>query len=582
MIVQLPNGQEAEFPDSMSQSQIESVLRKQFGSPTMLEEFGTGMGRAARAGIQGVSNIGGIVADPFLQMMGVNSSPKAREQALTQMGLPEYPTTGRSLYDAAEVASGAGVVGAASKLSNVAKFLGDSPFLQGVTSLVANNAQDVAKGSGIENPLALGAIGMTAGVGTGLGAGTMGTLGKRVTDSLTDSGQRAIGGQILKKFATNPESAVASLEASAPTIKGSMPMTAGASRDMGLAGLETAVRGLDSTNRIGQRISLNNVARLGEFDRIAGSKAKIDAAEIKRDSITDPMRDSAFSNAAPLDANSVIAQVKSILDDPSKRRGSVFDAIDFVVKGIKQAKNADGTIDPQALYAVRKDMRAASLGKFSGEKKDLKLASKELDSSIGMVDEAIEAVAPGYRDYLTRYAKQSKPINQMETLQEVRNKAVRGTADLNTGEPILQASTFRNEVSKVLGDSKNPLSTTQNRILNKLVSDIDAGLAATSPGVKVPGSDTFKNMTFANIIGKTVGDNIPSSNKTLTMISKPFKWLANYTDDEVRTLLVDAMLDPKLAADMMRKASYMEAQTLSNNLKRKAQASGLGSAFAAE
>jgi hypothetical protein len=156
---------------------------------------------------------------------------------------------------------------------------------------------------------------------------------------------------------------------------------------------------------------------------------------------------------------------------------------------------------------------------------------------------------------------------------------VRGVADLNSGEPILQASSFRNEVAKVLGDAKNPLSPTQNRILNKLVADIDAGMAATSPGVKVPGSDTFKNMTFANIIGKTVGDNIPSNNKTLTMISKPFKWLANYTDDEVRTLLVDAMLDPKLAADMMRKASFMEAQTLSNNLKNQARASGLGSAL---
>lgn len=576
MIVQLPDGREAEFPDSMSTAEIESVLQKQFGKPSALEQFGRGAGQAARAAIQGIANIPGVAFDPFLQMAGINSSPKAREQALTNMGLPEYPKEAKGVYDAAEVVAGAGGIGAASRLSNVAKFLGDSPMLQGAMSYVANKAQDVASGMGVQNPLALGAIGMTAGMGAGGIKGLAETGAKRVGAAVTEDGQRAIGGMILNRFATNPEVAINNLYNSKPIVPGSAPMTAGASRDVGLAGLETSVRGLDTTNRIGDRISLNNVARLREFDRIAGTPEKLQYAQNKRDDITTPLRDNAFASAPALDSEPIISQITSILNDPGVRRRSVYDAVKFAVSGIKQARNPDGSIDPNALYAVRKDMRDAAMGKFSGDNKDMKLANKELESAIRMVDDAIESAAPGFKEYKDRYALMSRPVNQMETLQGIREKAVRGISDARTNEPVLQGSTFRNEARKLLADDKNPLSPTQGKVLNKLISDIDAGMAASAPGVKVPGSDTFKNMTFAMIIGKTVGGNVPSNNKTLTMISKPFQWLANYTDDEVRKLLVDAMLDPKLAADMMRKASYMEAQTLSNNLKRQAQASGLG------
>ena len=97
---------------------------------------------------------------------------------------------------------------------------------------------------------------------------------------------------------------------------------------------------------------------------------------------------------------------------------------------------------------------------------------------------------------------------------------------------------------------------------------------------KVPGSGTFKNLSTANIIGGVIGKQmfgeVPAAvNKTVA----PLNWLYNGTDDQIRELLVSAMLDPKLAADLMKKANVMTVEPLSQALKKKAIAAGYGASF---
>jgi hypothetical protein len=56
-------------------------------------------------------------------------------------------------------------------------------------------------------------------------------------------------------------------------------------------------------------------------------------------------------------------------------------------------------------------------------------------------------------------------------------------------------------------------------------------------------------------------------------------WLYNGTDDKIRELLVESMLDPKLAARLMQKANIMQVESLSKELQRKALSIGYGAAF---
>ena len=122
------------------------------------------------------------------------------------------------------------------------------------------------------------------------------------------------------------------------------------------------------------------------------------------------------------------------------------------------------------------------------------------------------------------------------------------------------------------------MSQMQVKILERVGRDIDSGVLNRSG--KVPGSDTFKNLSTANVIGGIIGKQMfgevpAAANKVVA----PFNWLYNGTDDQIRELLVDAMLDPKLAARLMSKASTTNIEPISKELQRKALNLGYGAAF---
>jgi hypothetical protein len=87
-------------------------------------------------------------------------------------------------------------------------------------------------------------------------------------------------------------------------------------------------------------------------------------------------------------------------------------------------------------------------------------------------------------------------------------------------------------------------------------------------------------MSTANVIGGIVGKQLygdmpPAFSKMMA----PMNWLYNGTDDAIRELIVDAMLDPKLAARLMQKASVVSIEPISKELQKKAVALGYGATF---
>ena len=105
-------------------------------------------------------------------------------------------------------------------------------------------------------------------------------------------------------------------------------------------------------------------------------------------------------------------------------------------------------------------------------------------------------------------------------------------------------------------------------------------MAASAPGIKVPGSDTFKNMSMGNFIGKMFSESL-ATNTTLRTMSRPLDFLYRLPDDKLQQLLVEAMLDPQLAAVMMSKANMMKVEPLATSLRQKAIQMGMGTAIGA-
>lgn len=552
-------------------------------------DIGRQLGLTARAGITGALAIPTMLSEPIAAMTGQPSQAAQLQKLLTQLGLPEAQTPQeRVVQDITSAgASVAGPASIAQKMPAAARqFLTENLGTQAAAASAGALASGTAR-EGDYGPMGqtlAGIVGSIAG-GSPTAAGPAMVRGaKEIVRPFTQAGREVITGNVLRSLATDAEKAIAAGEAYRPAISGYTPTTAQATRDIGLIGAETAVRGLDMTGKFGRQIGEANQARMSILDRLAKDEGALQSAIKKRDEVTGPMREQAFAqaNVDPKTFQSAVTltvnkTIDDILTSPAGKRSTVQSVMDDARKDIARATT------PQELYEIRKDLRAASQGLLDKSGKGgpnagaYKVAKNELEQVIRSVDDAIDSAAPGYKDYLKKYSTSSKGIERLEAAQEFRGKVLSTTPDpSNVGDFLISQPSFTRAIRASEKDTN--LSKTQLAVLKKIGEDLDSGVLAR--GVKVPGSDTFKNMSTANVIGGIIGKqmygDVPPA---FAKMMAPMNWLYNGTDDAIRELIVDAMLDPKLASQFMRKASVMTVEPLSKELQKKAIALGYGATF---
>ena len=395
---------------------------------------------------------------------------------------------------------------------------------------------------------------------------------------LTEAGREVITGKVLRSLAREPETAIENIAAFKPTVPGYQPTTAQASRDIGLIAAETPIKSLATGGPFEAQQLQANQARLAIVDRMAKDEEALKQAIAKRDEVTAPLREQAFaaSTVSPETFQSAISlTVNKTIDDIL---ASDVGARGTVKKAMQWAKDqlAEGTT-PQRMYEVRKDLRDAAQGLLDKEGSAYSLAKGQLEQVIRSVDDAIDAAAPGYKAYLDKYAASSRGIERLEAAQGFKSKVISTIPDPSrAGDFLLSQPAFTRAIRAAEQDTD--LSKTQLMMLKKVAEDLDSGVL--SRAAKSPGSDTFKNMSFANVIGGIVGKQMFGEvSPALNKVAAPMNWLYNGTDDKIRELLVEAMLDPKLAARLMQKANIMQVESLSKELQRKALSIGYGAAF---
>ena len=563
----------------------------------------------AAIGALGVG-LGTMAGDPIVNLFnratGYNmpTPSQAFENIATKMGMPAPETpTERVVSDI--VRAGTSTAGSARGAGVVAQNLAAANLMRGqaagipseVFSLLSRYPAQQVAGAGMA-----GAAGGTlresgaspgAQMGGAMLAGMVAPGGPKlpftqralaapatVVQPFTNAGREVIVGNVLNRLATNPEAAQARLAAAAPLVPGVRPTTAGTAFDPGLAASETAIRALDQSGAFPSQISGNQQALLDAYRRLSGGPGSIPYAETKRGGITGPMREQAFENRAPVTADAIEAQIQSTISDPMKQRGVVLDAMQEVRRLINARKAPDGTLDPAALYSVRKDIADIMSGRLQGEKANLKLARGELADLLPVIDNTIESGAPGFKAYMEKYSKMSGPIDQMRLLQDIERRVTTGQPNLMTGEPVLAAGMLRRQLATRAEEIGTELSPAAQRRLDAIITEINRGMAATAPGVKVPGSDTFRNMSMGNMIGKIFSESM-ADNTTLRTMTRPLDFLYKLPDYKIQQLLVEAMLDPQTASVLMSKANMMKVEPLAKSLREKAIRLGMGSAIGA-
>ena len=571
----------------MTPKQIQDAVMRPPAAPTM----GTGnagdllrqLGLTARAGITGVASLPLLAAEPIAAMTGQPNQAQTLQRLLTQLGLPE-PRTGQERVVQDITSAGSAVAGPAAIANRMApavqRFLSENLGVQAAAATGGALASGAAR-EGDAGPM-MQMIGSLGGAMAGGGAAGLGPsvtrASKEVVRPFTQAGREAITGNVLRSLATDANQAIESGAAFRPAVPGYQPTTAQATRDIGLISAETPIRALDVTGRFGTQIGEANQARMAILDRLAKDKSALDAAVQKRTEVTQPLREQAFaqSTVAPETFQSAVAlnvnkTIDDILASDAGARGTVKKTMNWAKEQL-----AEGTT-PQRLYEVRKDLRDAAQGLLDKDGSQYSLAKGQLEQVIKAVDDTIEGAAPGYQDYLKKFATSSRGIERLQAAQDFRGKVLSTTPDPSrVGDFLISQPSFTRAIRAAEKDTK--LSKPQMAALSRVAQDLDSGVLARA--VKVPGSDTFKNISTANIIGGIIGKQmfgeVPAA---VQKVSAPLNWLYNGTDDAIRELLVDAMLDPKLASRLMTKASMVTVEPLSKELQRKAVSLGYGATF---
>ena len=619
---ELPDGRIARFevPEGTTAEQAQKLMEGYFAEPkerTTGEEVARQLGLTARAGATGAAGLPLIAGDALNTLInlitgGVGKVTGAEiprlqmpsqvlQRGMTQVGLPEAETRGEKvIQDITSAVSGVAAPAALvqrayqagktalTQPSAVQKFFTENLPLQ--TSAAVGGAGASAAGREYADVGAGGQLGlaMLGGmVAPSTSATAIPAVGRAVRETVrpfTEAGREVITGNVLRQLANKPETAVRRMQEFQPEISGYTPTTAQASRDVGLISAETPIRALDVTGKFAAQASEANKARMAIIDRLAKDQDAVTSAISKREEVTDPIRIAAFANPQLTPEQMqrgvtlvVDQQIKDVLKSPAGKRDSVISVMNDVKTDISRATNVD------ELYEIRKDLRAAERGLLDRSQKGgasagaYKVANKELNTVIKAVDDVIESAAPGYRNYLNKYAQASRGIERLEAAQGFRGKVLSTIPDpINVGQFMISQPNFTRAI-RAAGQDTN-MSQMQVKILERVGRDLDSGVLNKSG--RVPGSDTFKNLSTANVIGGIIGKQMfgevpAAANKVVA----PLNWLYNGTDDQIRELLVDAMLDPKLAARLMSKASTTNIEPISKELQRKALSLGYGATF---
>jgi hypothetical protein len=560
-------------------------------------DFGRQLGLTGRAALTGALSIPTMGADALTGLINLlagrqvmQPTSQGLQNLMTQAGVPT-PRTPQERVVQDVTSAGFGVAGPASVARNmpsaVQEFFTKSLGTQGAAATAGALASGAARESDV-GPVGqtLGALMGSISAGGAVGAAPIvARTSKEIVRPFTQAGREVITGNVLRNLASDAEQAIKSGETYIPKIGGYTPTTAQATRDIGLINAETAIKGLDVTGgRFATQALEANQAQMAILNRLAKDEDALAAALKKRDEVTAPLREQAFANSTvdPDTFQSAISltvnkTIDDILNSPVGKRQTVMSVLNNAKDDIARAAS------PAELYEIRKDLRAAAQGLLDKSASNgptagaYRAAKPQLEAVIRSVDDAIEAGATGYKDYLAKYAASSKGIERLEAAQQFKSKVLSTTPDPSrANDYLISQPKFLNAIRAAEKETK--LSGTQLSLLKMVAQDLDSGVLPRA--TKAAGSDTFKNMSTANVIGGMIGKqmfgDVPQA---LQKVSAPMNWLYNGTDDAIRELLVNAMLDPKLASSLMKKASVMTVEPLNRELQRKALALGYGAAF---
>lgn len=525
------------------------------------------------------------------------------DRAADALSFPEAETDNEKLAmaigkGAVSAIPGLGIGGAlragGSALRGAGDLLAAAPYTQLAAGAAGSGAAEYTM-QNTGNPLLAGAAGLAAG-GVTAGGMSAASAANVLARPLHSRGRDQIVGDVLNMTATDPRRAAQNLRNVREIVPGSQPLSGVASSDPGLINMQRTVERMDPQRRFAENIEQANNARHQELRRVTMTPQQVDAASAARtakaDIDTAALFDTPQMKQARVPINDLIRDLNSIkADKRTFARLPVQEALNAAKTQIlKNAKMNKDTgyfeINPGVLYSVRQNLAEAMSGKIrSDDLPNIKLAGATGRKIIDLVDNKIETAAKGFKAYMADLAKSGEARSQGSAGYEIYQRGVsRGPGGVTIDEPFLNLASLR----KAFVDRQDELSPEQQKTFQRVIDDLERSSKVNSQSVRSAGSDTMQNLSVAAAIGRIAGggavDNAISEGIQQLVSRLPIVG-TRMGESATADRMVEAMLDPRLAAALMRRATpgnIAYANTIAHQIFTGGVQGGRSSAAAAQ
>lgn len=437
----------------------------------------------------------------------------------------------------------------------------------------------------------LGAVGNAIVPAAGVGYRTA----KSALEPFYASGQQAIVGRALTNAAgSDAPNVLARLkDASTPflgpvqgvqgeLVPGSLPTVAEAAANPGISALSRAATAVNPqvTNDVVARSAANNQARSDLLRNMAGTTGERDFTAANRDATAQQLYDAAFSKG--IDPAAITPQIQKAIGTLSENP-YVKDALPLAQK-LAAADGIDinapgGSL--QGMHYLKLALDSALDTGTSGATAVGKNMKRQITDARSKLLGVMDSVSGDYAAARKTYASMSRPLNQMDTAQQLADKAI----DPLTG--VVRPSAFARALndtaaSKATGYGGATLENTfdagQQNSLQRLLEDLQRSNSAQNAGRGV-GSDTVQKLAYSNMLDQA---GVPTWLRSF-MPSQVLGNVAGRAGDvaygrankEISARLAESMLDPRLAAEMMQTGGMRDPNMLYRLLLPSASAATL-------
>ena len=379
---------------------------------------------------------------------------------------------------------------------------------------------------------------------------------KSLVEPLYTGGREAIIGRALRQYAGNEaEKAVSNLRNAKELVPGSLPTVAEAAGVPSLAAAQRSAGAVsqEATNLMAARQSAQNEARVAALENLAGTQGEKQALATARELSARDLYEKAFGNKMDFKTlgPELKTEIKSLTETPAIKDAMKQAQINAKNLGI-DVKNPSGSIQglhqtkialDDAIARLKKpDMSTAEINKMKGL-----IAAK--DRLVGFLEN--DAISPEYKLARQTYATMSKPLNEMDVVQNLAETSV------NPLSGKLYPNKFAQKLKAV---GQGEVSPAKMDTLQNIQADLARTQFAETAGRGV-GSDTIQKLAYSNMLNQI---NLPNLLRRRGLAETAGNLLARGSDvvygranKELANEFAHALLSPHEAAAFMEKVKVV-------------------------